>query len=89
MSRETCCGTISMPSRRIGVTPPPWDEAWRAITFGMLHGFFLWGITTKMQPAIIATLLHRLGTAVADRNAAVGFRKAINGRGRIRGRTCR
>ena len=52
-----------------GVAPPPWDEAWRAITFGMLHGFFLWGITTKMQPAIIATLLHRLGTAVADRNA--------------------
>jgi hypothetical protein len=51
-----------------GVTPPPWDAAWRAITFGMLHGFFLWGITTKMQPAIIATLLHRLGTAVADRD---------------------
>lgn len=52
-----------------GVTPPPWDEAWRAITFGMVHGFFLWGITTKMQPAIIATLLHRLGTAAADHNA--------------------
>jgi hypothetical protein len=52
-----------------GVTPPPWDEAWRAITFGMVHGFFLWGITTKVQPAVIATLLHRLGTAVADRDA--------------------
>jgi hypothetical protein len=52
-----------------GVTPPPWDEAWRAIAFGMVHGFFLWGITTKVQPAIIATLLHRLGTAVADRDA--------------------
>jgi hypothetical protein len=52
-----------------GVTPPPWDEAWHAIAFGMLHGFFLWSITTKVQPAIIATLLHRLGTAVADRDA--------------------
>lgn len=49
-----------------GVNPPAWDEAWRAIGFGMLHGFFLWGITTKQQPAVIATLLHRLGTAVAD-----------------------
>jgi hypothetical protein len=52
-----------------GVTPPPWDDAWRAIAFGMLHGFFLWGITTKVHPAIIATLLHRLGTAVADHDA--------------------
>jgi Phosphotransferase enzyme family len=55
-----------------GVTPPIWDEAWRAITFGIVHGFFLWAITTKMQPAIIATLLHRLGTAVAD-HAALSF----------------
>jgi hypothetical protein len=52
-----------------GVTPPPWEDAWRAIAFGMLHGFFLWSITTKVQPAIIATLLHRLGTAVADHDA--------------------
>jgi hypothetical protein len=49
-----------------GVTPP-WDDAWHAIAGGMLHGFFLWGITTKVEPAIIATLLHRLGAAVADR----------------------
>ena len=50
-----------------GVAAPPWDDAWRAIAHGMLHGFFLWGITTKVEPAIIATLLTRLGTAVADR----------------------
>ncbi|BBZ40235.1 phosphotransferase family protein [Mycobacterium conspicuum] len=50
-----------------GVTPPPFHEAWRAIAGGMLHGFFLWGITTKVDPAIIVTLIHRLGTAVADR----------------------
>lgn len=52
-----------------GVTPPPWDAAWPGIARGMLHGFFLWGITTKVQPAVIATLLHRLGTAVADHDA--------------------
>ena len=52
-----------------GVTPPPRDNAWHAIGRGMLRGFFLWGITTKVQPAVIATLLHRLGTAVADHDA--------------------
>lgn len=52
-----------------GVAPPSWDVAWPAIARGMLHGFFLWGITTKVQPAVIATLLHRLGTAVADHDA--------------------
>jgi hypothetical protein len=52
-----------------GVTPPPWDQAWRAIAVGMAHGFFLWGITTKQPPAVIAILLHRLGTAVADHDA--------------------
>lgn len=49
-----------------GVTAPSWDEAWPSIARGMLHGFFLWSITTKQPPAVIATLLHRLGTAVAD-----------------------
>jgi hypothetical protein len=52
-----------------GVTPPPLDEAWHCIAYGMLHGFFLWGITTKVEPTVIATLLHRLGTAVADHDA--------------------
>ncbi|BBY09633.1 phosphotransferase family protein [Mycobacterium marseillense] len=55
-----------------GVTPPPWDEAWRAVAFGMVHGFYLRSITTKVQPAIIATLLDRLGTAVADHDALRG-----------------
>jgi Phosphotransferase enzyme family len=52
-----------------GVAAPRWDEAWRSIGIGMLHGLFFWSITTKVDPAIIATLLHRLGTAVADHNA--------------------
>ncbi len=52
-----------------GIDPPPWDEAWRAIAFGMLHGLFLWSITTKQPSAVISTLLHRLGTAAADHDA--------------------
>ncbi|MCV7380951.1 aminoglycoside phosphotransferase [Mycobacterium alsense] len=52
-----------------GVTPPPFDDARRTIARGMLHGFFLWSITTKQPPAVITTLLHRLGTAVADHDA--------------------
>lgn len=52
-----------------GITPPSWEQAWRNIGRGMVHGFFLWGITTKVEPAVIATLLHRLGTAVADHQA--------------------
>ncbi len=52
-----------------GITTPAWDEAWRAVGLGMVHGFFLWGITTKVQADVIATLLHRLGTAVADHDA--------------------
>lgn len=51
------------------VTVPTWDEAWSCLGRGMLHGFFLWGITTKVQPEVIVTLLQRMGTAVADHDA--------------------
>ena len=69
MLSGTCCATISMPSRRMASTRRRGIEAWRAIAFGMLHGLFLWGITTKQPPAVISTLLHRLGTAAADHDA--------------------
>jgi hypothetical protein len=49
-----------------GVSVPSFDEAWKAIRGGMLHGFFLWGITYKVDAPTIAELLHRLGNAVAD-----------------------
>ena len=67
-SRDTSTHYLDALSSH-GVAPPPWDEAWRAIGVGMLHGLFLWGITTKQHPVIIATLLHRLGAAVADHDA--------------------
>jgi hypothetical protein len=52
-----------------GVTPPDWEAARVGVRRGMVHGFFLWAITCKVAPPIIASLLHRLGTAVADHDA--------------------
>ena len=52
-----------------GIESPPWDEAWRGVRRGMLHGFFLWGITLRVAPEMTSALLHRLGTAVADHDA--------------------
>lgn len=52
-----------------GVDPPGEDDAWLGVRRGMVHGFFLWGITLKVEPAVTTTLLERLGTAVADHDA--------------------
>jgi hypothetical protein len=52
-----------------GVSAPSFDEAWKSIPKGMLHGFFLWGITYKVDAPTIAELLYRLGTAVCDHDA--------------------
>jgi hypothetical protein len=52
--------------RSFGTEPPPWQESWSALSRGVLHGFFLWAITTKVEPAIREILLHRLGTAAAE-----------------------
>jgi hypothetical protein len=53
----------------LGVEPPPWDEALRALSRGIVHGFFLWGITTQVEPGLIEILLHRLSSAAADHDA--------------------
>ena len=52
-----------------GVETPRWDEAWAGLRCGIVYGFFLWGITLKVEPAITSVLLHRLGTAAADHDA--------------------
>lgn len=52
-----------------GVDVPTWDEAWSGVRRGFVHGFFLWGITLKVDPAVTAVLLERLGTAAADHDA--------------------
>jgi Phosphotransferase enzyme family len=52
-----------------GVDAPDEDEAWRGVRRGMIHGFYLWGITQKVHPSITTELLRRLGTAVDDHDA--------------------
>lgn len=52
-----------------GVDPPRGHDVWLGVRRGIVHGFFLWGITLKVEPAVTATLLERLGTAVADHDA--------------------
>jgi hypothetical protein len=47
----------------------PARDVWPGIRLGMLHGFYLWAITLKVDPRKTAVLLERLGTAVADHDA--------------------
>jgi hypothetical protein len=52
-----------------GIVTPSVDSALQLLSRGILHGLYLWGITTKVDPSIIAELLHRMGTAAADHDA--------------------
>jgi hypothetical protein len=47
----------------------PARDVWPGVRLGMLHGFYLWAITLKVDPRKTAVLLERLGTAVADHDA--------------------
>ena len=53
----------------LGVEPPPWDEAWRYISRGIVHGLYLWSITTQVEAGLIEILLGRMAAAAADHNA--------------------
>ena len=48
-------------------------EAWLGVRRGVLYGFFLWGITLKVDPAVTSKLLERLGTAAADHDVFVAM----------------
>jgi hypothetical protein len=52
-----------------GVERPLFDEARERLSLGFIEGFFLWGITQKVDPPITTRLLTRLGTAVSDHDA--------------------
>jgi Phosphotransferase enzyme family len=52
-----------------GVRPPSRDLAWRSLSRGIVRGFYLWGITSQVEPRLIEILLHRLGSAAADQDA--------------------
>jgi len=48
------------------IDAPDRDTAWQGVRRGMLHGFFLWGITLRVDPPITTAMLERMGTAAAD-----------------------
>ncbi len=57
-------------------TVPSFDVAWDEYRMGLVHGFFLWGITQYVRPEVIAQLLRRLGTA-ADEHGSYALLAAL------------
>lgn len=55
--------------RAEGIDAPSQDEAWHGVRRGIIYGFFLWGITLKVDPAVTTALLTRLGVAADDHDA--------------------
>jgi hypothetical protein len=52
-----------------GVEAPSWDQAWQGFRRGIIHGFYLWGITQLVDPKVTSELQRRLGTAAADHDS--------------------
>jgi hypothetical protein len=52
-----------------GVELPSEDQVWPDLRRGFVHGFYLWGITLRVDPPITTAMLERLGTAVDDHDA--------------------
>jgi hypothetical protein len=48
---------------------PSWEEAWRLYRQSVVYGYFMWGVTQRVTPAIIAQFVTRLGTALADHDS--------------------
>jgi hypothetical protein len=55
--------------RGAGAEPPGQRDVAVGLRLGILHGFYLWGITQLVARPITGALLHRLGTAAADHDA--------------------
>ena len=49
----------------LGCAMPDRDAAWRQYRESVLYGFYLWGITRRVDPPIINLFVQRLGSAVA------------------------
>lgn len=51
----------------IGITVGP--IVYQGVCRSFVHGFYLWGITLRVDPRATARLLARLGAAVDDHDA--------------------
>lgn len=52
-----------------GGTPPAFDKAWALYMAASPYGLLMWGITLRVEPAIVTQFVTRLGTAAADHGA--------------------
>jgi hypothetical protein len=52
-----------------GGPPMTLDEAWEDYRAALLYGYFLWGITRRVEPRITEELTQRLGRAVLDHDS--------------------
>jgi hypothetical protein len=50
--------------RGLGATVPDRETAWSQYRESPVYGYYLWGITRRVDPAIIAIFVPRLGSAV-------------------------
>ena len=51
-------------TRGLGLTLPDEEEAWRQYREAVMYGFYMWGITRRVEPAIRNQFTDRLGRAV-------------------------
>jgi hypothetical protein len=61
-------------ARGHGLTMPDADAAWRQYREAVMYGFYMWGITRRVDPPIIVQFTDRLGRAVMrhDSHALLG-----------------
>ena len=52
--------------RAHGGTAPDAADAWTAYRRALVYGYFMWGITQRVERPILVTFAKRLGTAVQD-----------------------
>ncbi len=51
-------------ARTLGLTLPDADEAWMQYREAVMYGYYMWGITRRVEPAIREMFTNRLGRAV-------------------------
>ena len=51
-------------ARGLGLTLPDAEEAWRQYREAVVYGYYMWGITRRVEPAIREQFTDRLGRAV-------------------------
>lgn len=52
-----------------GGTPPDTETAWRQYREAISYGLLMWGMTQRVEPAIIRLFVSRLGTAISDHDS--------------------